>query len=38
VILCESLIDAMTFFSHGIRHVTTAFGVGGLTPDPENRT
>jgi DNA primase catalytic core len=33
VILCESLIDAMTFWSAGIRNVTTAFGVGGLTPD-----
>ncbi len=33
VILCESLIDAMTFWCAGLRNVTTAYGVEGFTPD-----
>lgn len=31
VILCESLIDALTFWCHGFRHVTTSYGTGGFT-------
>lgn len=33
IILCESLIDAMTFWCAGIRNVTTAYGVNGFTAD-----
>jgi DNA primase len=33
VILCESLIDALTFWSAGITNVTAAYGVEGFTPD-----
>ena len=33
IILCESLIDAMTFWSAGYRNVITAFGVNGVTED-----
>lgn len=33
IILCESLIDAMTFWCAGLRNVTTAYGVNGFTPD-----
>ena len=33
IILCESLIDAMTFWSAGYRNVITAFGVNGFTED-----
>lgn len=33
IILCESLIDAMTFWCHGFRHVTTSYGVAGFTED-----
>jgi len=33
IILCESLIDAMTFWCHGFRNVTTSYGVEGFTPD-----
>ncbi|MCB1042719.1 MAG: toprim domain-containing protein [Acidobacteria bacterium] len=32
VILCESLIDALTFWVHGFRNVTTAYGVQGFHP------
>ncbi|PHM37745.1 DNA primase [Xenorhabdus mauleonii] len=31
VILCESLIDAMSFWCAGYRHVTCAYGVHGFT-------
>jgi DNA primase len=31
IILCESLIDALTFWSAGFRHVTASFGAGGFT-------
>ncbi|WP_456311516.1 CHC2 zinc finger domain-containing protein [Serratia proteamaculans] len=31
VILCEALIDAMTFWCAGYRHVIAAFGVNGFT-------
>ncbi len=32
VILCEALLDAMTFWSAGFRNVITAYGVEGFTP------
>jgi len=31
VILCEALIDAMTFWVHGFRNVTASYGAGGFT-------
>ncbi len=33
VILCESLIDALTFWCAGFRNVTTAYGVEGFTEE-----
>jgi len=33
VILCEALIDALTFWCAGYRHVTAAYGVEGFTAD-----
>ena len=33
VILCESLIDALTFWCAGYRNVTTAYGVEGFTAE-----
>lgn len=33
IILCEALIDALTFWCAGIRNVTTSYGVGGFTSD-----
>ncbi len=33
VILCEALIDALTFWCAGYRNVTAAYGVEGLTDD-----
>ena len=33
VILCESLIDALTFWSAGYRHVTASYGTSGFTDD-----
>jgi DNA primase catalytic core len=33
VILCEALIDAMTFWCAGFRNVTTSYGVEGFTDD-----
>ena len=33
MILCESLIDAMTFWCAGYRNVTTAYGINGLTDE-----
>jgi DNA primase len=38
VILCESLIDAMTFWVHGFRNVTTSYGTGGFTDEIKART
>lgn len=32
VILCEALIDAMTFWVHGFRNVTASYGTSGFTP------
>ena len=33
IILCESLLDALTFWCAGFRHVTAAYGTAGVTPD-----
>jgi DNA primase catalytic core len=33
IILCEALIDAMTFWCAGYRNVTAAYGTGGFTDD-----
>lgn len=33
LIVCESLIDALTFWVHGLRHVTAAFGADGFTDE-----
>jgi DNA primase catalytic core len=33
IILCEALIDAMTFWVHGFRNVTASYGTGGFTED-----
>jgi DNA primase catalytic core len=33
IILCESLIDALTFWCAGYRHVTAAYGVEGFTAE-----
>ena len=33
VILCESLIDALTFWRWGFRHVTCSYGVNGFTDE-----
>ena len=33
IILCEALIDAMTFWVHGFRNVTASYGTSGFTDD-----
>jgi DNA primase len=33
VILCEALIDALTFWQAGFHNVTASYGVAGFTPD-----
>ena len=33
IILCESLIDALTFWVAGLRNVTASYGVNGFTAD-----
>ena len=33
IILCEALIDALTFWCAGFRHVTASYGVNGFTGD-----
>jgi DNA primase catalytic core len=33
IILCEALIDALTFWVAGFRNVTASYGVGGFTAD-----
>ncbi len=33
VILCEALIDALTFWCAGYRHVTTSYGINGFTDE-----
>ena len=35
LIVCESVIDAMTFWVAGYRHVTSCYGAGGLPVDVE---
>jgi DNA primase len=35
VILCESIIDALTFWCAGLRHVTCIYGTEGFTDDHE---
>jgi len=35
IILCEALIDALTFWANGFRNVTAGFGVSGFTPELE---
>ena len=32
-ILCEAIIDALTFWMHGFENVTASYGVRGFTPD-----
>ncbi len=33
IILCESLIDALTFWAAGYRNVTTSYGINGFTDE-----
>jgi DNA primase catalytic core len=33
IILCESIIDALTFWNHGYRNVTCTFGTNGFTDE-----
>ncbi|MEO0443341.1 MAG: toprim domain-containing protein [Pseudomonadota bacterium] len=33
VILCEALIDALTFWRHGFKNVTCSYGTNGFTDD-----
>ncbi|MHA3916264.1 CHC2 zinc finger domain-containing protein [Halovulum sp. GXIMD14793] len=33
IILCEALIDAMTFWAHGFRNVTAIYGTSGFSDD-----
>lgn len=33
LILCEALIDAMTFWVNGFKHVTASYGTGGFTDE-----
>jgi DNA primase catalytic core len=33
IVLCESLIDALTFWCAGVRNVTSSYGVEGFTDD-----
>jgi len=33
IILCESLLDALTFWQAGYHNVTASYGVSGFTPD-----
>ena len=33
IILCEALIDALTFWCAGYRNVTTIYGVNGFTEE-----
>ncbi len=36
IILCEAIIDALTFWCAGFRHVTAAYGVEGFTQEMED--
>ncbi|KAF1079096.1 MAG: DNA primase, phage associated [Candidatus Rifleibacterium amylolyticum] len=33
IILCESIIDALSFYANGFKNVTTAYGVNGFTEE-----
>ncbi len=33
IILCEALLDAMTFWRHGLRHVSAIYGTSGFSRD-----
>ena len=33
IILCESILDALTFYRHGMESVTCTFGTGGLSDE-----
>jgi DNA primase len=33
IVLCEAVLDALTFWCAGFRHVTTSYGVEGFTPE-----
>ncbi|NIO84815.1 MAG: toprim domain-containing protein, partial [Candidatus Aminicenantes bacterium] len=33
IILCESLIDALTFWCYGFRNVTASYGINGFTKE-----
>lgn len=33
IILCEALLDALSFWVHGFKHVTAAYGVEGFTEE-----
>ncbi len=33
IILCEALIDALSFWAHGFKNVTTSYGVEGFTEE-----
>jgi len=33
IVVCESLIDALTFWSHGYRNVTSSYGTSGFTDE-----
>ncbi len=33
IILCEAIIDALTFWQHGFKNVTASYGTGGFTDD-----
>jgi DNA primase len=35
IIVCESLVDALTFWCAGFRHVTASYGAGGFTAGHE---
>ena len=35
IILCESIIDALTFWNHGYRNVTCSYGINGFTEELE---
>jgi DNA primase len=36
IILCEAIIDALTFWCAGFRHVTAAYGIEGFTQEMED--
>lgn len=33
LVVCESVIDALSLWCNGFRHVTAAYGTSGWTPD-----